>query len=178
MRRNTSDSSTWILTLQIWQPGGREGNLKLNVLGTVVRSYFFCKYTDTKHPNSEFIIPPDHLNSVKGNYCSPSKLPGSLPSEPSLLVSFLSFHHRCVAILISLKSPQLSVSILVNVLLVIERLFLERFSPRPQALRPESCEEIHVTAFVELDADQGHTHNAPPFPWSYEPVSKSLWAGV
>ena len=67
--------------------------------------------------------------------------------------------HICVAFLITLKSPQVSVSVSVYVLVVIERLFFEL-----STTDPESGEEISITfiAFIELDADQGHTHNPPP----------------
>lgn len=81
---------------------------------------------------------------------------------------FPSMFHICAAFLITLKSPQVSVSASAYVLLIIERLFYELSTSDP-----ERGEEISITfvAFIERHADRG-LHN-PPSP-SLKAISPPL----
>jgi hypothetical protein len=84
------------------------------------------------------------------------------PSGQSLLVPFLLFHPSFIYVLLfSLLNPKPTG--------IGFRFGVARY--RTSAYRAlnsdqDSGEEISITfiAFIELDADQGHTHNAPPLP--------------
>lgn len=89
-------------------------------------------------------------------------LPGFLPSGQSLFVPFLSFHPSFTYVLLFslLNLKPTGIGFRFDVACYLTLIYRALTSDQ------DSGGEISITfiAFIELDADQGHTHNAPPSP--------------